>query len=114
VAALAFRIFNAAPQVHILATSREALQVEGEFIYRLDPLAYPPDDERVTAAVARAFPATELFIERATASGARLEFSDAEAGTVSSTTAWRSQSSWRPGESRHTGSKTSLRFSTNT
>jgi predicted ATPase/DNA-binding winged helix-turn-helix (wHTH) protein len=84
VAALAFRIFNAAPQVHILATSREALQVEGEFIYKLDPLAYPPDDEEVTAAVARAFPATELFIERAAASGARLEFSDAEAGTVSS------------------------------
>ena len=38
VAALASRIFIEAPQVHILATSREALQVEGEHVYRLDPL----------------------------------------------------------------------------
>ena len=44
VAALAARIFVAAPQVHILATSREALRVEGEHVYRLDPLACPPDD----------------------------------------------------------------------
>ena len=36
----------AAPQVHILATSREALQVEGEHVYKLDPLACPPDDPR--------------------------------------------------------------------
>ena len=44
VAALASQIFTAAPQVHILATSREALQVEGEHVYRLEPLACPPDD----------------------------------------------------------------------
>lgn len=36
VAALAARIFETAPQVHILATSREALRVEGEHVYRLD------------------------------------------------------------------------------
>ena len=58
VAALASRIFAAAPQVHILATSREALQVEGEHVYRLEPLACPPDDPGITAAVAQTFPAT--------------------------------------------------------
>jgi len=82
VAALASRLFMAALQVHILATSREALQVEGEHVYRLDPLAYPPDDPGLTAAVARTFPATQLFVERAVASGARLDFSDAEAAIV--------------------------------
>jgi DNA-binding winged helix-turn-helix (wHTH) protein len=39
VAKLASDIFMSVPQVHILATSREALQVEGEHVYRLDPLA---------------------------------------------------------------------------
>jgi predicted ATPase/DNA-binding winged helix-turn-helix (wHTH) protein len=82
VAALASSIFNAAPQVHILATSRETLQVEGEHVYRLDPLACPPDDTGITAAVAQTFPAPKLFVERAVASGAHLDFSDAEAAIV--------------------------------
>ena len=43
-APLAAEIFHAAPHVHILATSREALRVEGEQVYRLAPLAVPPDD----------------------------------------------------------------------
>src|SRR5258708_26888606 len=71
-----------APQVHILATSREALQVEGELVYRLDPLACPPEDLGLTAAIAQTFPATKLFVERAVASGAQLDFSDAEAAIV--------------------------------
>jgi len=79
VAALASRIFEAAPQVHILATSREALQVEGEHVYRLDALACPPDDPGLTAAFTQTFPAAQLFLERAAASGARLDFSDADA-----------------------------------
>jgi predicted ATPase/DNA-binding winged helix-turn-helix (wHTH) protein len=82
VAALASTIFMAAPQVHILATSRETLQVEGEHVYRLDPLACPPDDAGLTAAVAQTFSAPKLFVERAMASGAHLDFSDAEAAIV--------------------------------
>src|SRR6266566_1712621 len=39
VAAFASSIFASAPNVHILATSREALQAEGENVYRLDALA---------------------------------------------------------------------------
>jgi predicted ATPase len=84
VAALASRIFMDAPQVHILATSREALQVEGEHVYKLDPLGCPPDYPGLTAADARTFPATQLFLERATASGARVDFSDTEAAIVAS------------------------------
>jgi predicted ATPase/DNA-binding winged helix-turn-helix (wHTH) protein len=82
VASLAARIFTEAPQVHILATSREALQVEGEHVYRLDVLAYPPDDRVLTAADAQAFPAIQLFMERALASGARFDLGDAEAAIV--------------------------------
>ncbi len=82
VAPLAARIFAVAPQVHILATSREALRVEGEHVYKLEPLACPPDDPALTAALARTFPAIQVFMERAAASGARLEFSDADASVV--------------------------------
>src|SRR5262249_30249061 len=39
-------------------------------------------DGVLTAATARTFPATQLFIERAAASGARLDFDDAEAAIV--------------------------------
>jgi predicted ATPase/DNA-binding winged helix-turn-helix (wHTH) protein len=84
VASLAARIFDSAPQVHILATSREALRVEGEHIYRLDALACPPDGPELTAAAVRTFPATQLFVERAVASGARLDLNDAQASIVAS------------------------------
>lgn len=82
VAALAVAIFKTAPQVHILATSRETLQVDGEHVYRLEPLACPPDDGRRSAEIARTFPATQLFVERAMASGANLTLNDSEAAIV--------------------------------
>jgi predicted ATPase/DNA-binding winged helix-turn-helix (wHTH) protein len=82
VAALAERIFVAAPKLHILATSREPLRVEGEHVYRLAPLAFPPDEPGLTAAEALAFPAIQLFIERAAASGAPLELDDSNAAAV--------------------------------
>jgi predicted ATPase/DNA-binding winged helix-turn-helix (wHTH) protein len=82
VAELVAAILEAAPQVHVLATSREALRVEGEHVYRLDALACPPDIPEITAADIQQFPAAQLFVERAAASGARLDFSDAEAPIV--------------------------------
>lgn len=82
IAALAARIFVAAPQVHILATSREPLQVEDEHILQLDPLACPPDTPTLTAAIAQTYPATQLFLERAAASDAHLGFSDMEAAVA--------------------------------
>ncbi len=82
VAPLTARIFAAAPQVHILATSREALRVEGEHVYKLEPLTCPPDDPALTAASVRTFPAVQVFLERAAAGGARLDFSDADAAAV--------------------------------
>ena len=82
VAALASQVFIGAPDVHILATSREVLRVEGEHVYKLDALACPPDLPDLTAAAAKTFPATQLFVERAAAGGACLDLSDAEAAIV--------------------------------
>ena len=42
VASLVVAIMKAARGVHILATSREPLRVEGEHIFRLEPLETPP------------------------------------------------------------------------
>src|SRR6267154_1438614 len=81
IAPLAERIFREAPEVHILATSREPLQVEGEQVHRLDPLAFPPDDEPLTAARALTFPAVQLFVERAAAHGG-FRLNDADAPIV--------------------------------
>jgi predicted ATPase/DNA-binding winged helix-turn-helix (wHTH) protein len=82
VSALAAKIFASAPHVHILATSREALQVDHEHVYRLDSLSCPPDDTGLTADSIHAFAATRLFVERAVASGARLQLSDSDAALV--------------------------------
>jgi predicted ATPase/DNA-binding winged helix-turn-helix (wHTH) protein len=79
---LAERIFQEAPAVHILATSREALRVEGEYVYRLSALDSPPEGVELTAAQLLAFPAAHLFVERATASGDHFELTDADAPVV--------------------------------
>jgi predicted ATPase/DNA-binding winged helix-turn-helix (wHTH) protein len=82
VADVASQIFAAASGIYILATSREALQVDDEHVYRLDPLGCPSDNEGLTAASIHRFPATQLFIERATASGARLQMSDGDVALI--------------------------------
>jgi predicted ATPase/DNA-binding winged helix-turn-helix (wHTH) protein len=81
-AALAERLFTEAPELHILATSRELLRVEGEHIHRLPPLASPPEDAVLTAASARTYPAVELFVECAAAGGCEFELTDANASDV--------------------------------
>lgn len=81
-APLAAEIFHAAPHVHILATSREALRVEGEQVYRLAPFAVPPDNSSLTAAAAQTYPALQLFLERATAGGAQITLDDANAALI--------------------------------
>jgi predicted ATPase/DNA-binding winged helix-turn-helix (wHTH) protein len=82
IAPLAECIFREAPEVHILATSREPLQVEGEQVHRLDPLTFPPNDKPLTAARALTFPAVQLFVERAAADGSGFQLNDADAPIV--------------------------------
>lgn len=84
IADLAANIIDAAPLVHLLATSREALRIEAESIYRLDTLACPPDDPDISTEMILAFPAIQLFMERAAASGASLDVSDRDLRVVAS------------------------------
>jgi predicted ATPase len=81
-APLAERVVSEAPQAHVLATSREALRVEGEHVHRLYALDCPPEDASLTATEALKYPAAQLFMERAAASGYGSELSDVEAPIV--------------------------------
>lgn len=82
VAQLASDLMISAPRVHILATSRESLQTEGEHVYRLGPLACPPEAAFISTQVVQEFPATRLFLERALANDAHLEIDEADAPIV--------------------------------
>ncbi|HJZ22710.1 MAG TPA: transcriptional regulator, partial [Bradyrhizobium sp.] len=81
-AALAERVVSQTPRAHILATSREALRVEGEHVHLLHSLDCPPDDPDLTAAEALRYPAVQLFMERAAASGHGAALSDSDAPIV--------------------------------
>jgi predicted ATPase len=82
-AALAEQLLAGAQGIHILATSREPLRADGERLYRLSPLESPADIPDLTAAEAFAFPAVQLFVERALGVVDEFELSDADAPILS-------------------------------
>jgi len=82
VAPLAEQIVARARGVHLLATSRERLRAEGEWVHHLTPLGFPPQELTPSAADALTFPAIELFVERARASLDTFEMNDADAPIV--------------------------------
>jgi predicted ATPase/DNA-binding winged helix-turn-helix (wHTH) protein len=82
VAAFATQVLAIASGIHIFATSREPLLVEGERVRRLLPLATLPSSAEVTVAEALTSPAVQLFVERATAIAEGFELSAENAPMV--------------------------------
>ncbi len=82
-AALAEAILKLAPGVRILATSREPLRAEGEWLHRLPSLEFPPHSVGLSAAEALEYSAVRLFNERAMAAVDRFSIDDANAAAVS-------------------------------
>ncbi len=82
VVAFAERLFREAPLAHIIATSREALRVEGENVHLLQPLASPIEEAQFSASDALASPAVQLFMERAMAGGYSQDLTDEDAAAV--------------------------------
>lgn len=78
VALLCEDILRGAPHVHILATSREGLRAEGEFVQRLESLDCPPPIAVLDRDQALTFSALQLFVERAMASHDSFELKDAD------------------------------------
>jgi predicted ATPase/DNA-binding XRE family transcriptional regulator len=73
IAQAADAILEACPHVSILATSRERLNVAGEFVYRLPSLALPAVTPN-SIDEARQFSAIDLFLQRAEAVDPRAAF----------------------------------------
>jgi predicted ATPase/DNA-binding XRE family transcriptional regulator len=61
------QLLERCPNVHVLATSREALRIGGEFVQRVEPLRLPAGrtEGRSLLADLRAAPAVQLFLDRA-------------------------------------------------
>jgi predicted ATPase/DNA-binding winged helix-turn-helix (wHTH) protein len=67
------------PTLHLLATSREAMRVEGEHVYELCALACPPEDSSLSAHDALQYPAVQLLVDRVRAVRGDFELVDADA-----------------------------------
>jgi predicted ATPase/DNA-binding winged helix-turn-helix (wHTH) protein len=67
------------PTLHLLATSREAMRVEGEHVYELCALECPPEDSRLSARDVLQYPAVQLLVDRVRAVRSDFELVDADA-----------------------------------
>ena len=81
VASVVERLVEEAPHVRVLTTSREPLRVRAEHVLRLDALAYPEELNGLTVDQILAYPAIQLFRERAMAADSALVI-DAEAARL--------------------------------
>jgi predicted ATPase/DNA-binding winged helix-turn-helix (wHTH) protein len=79
VAKLAESIYRQAPDVVILATSREQLLVQGEHIVEVAPLPSPPRQSGLSASAMLSYPAARLLADRAAAAGHDDDISDEDA-----------------------------------
>jgi predicted ATPase len=71
------------PKVHLVATSREPLGIDGEHVYRVRPLSLPSEDA-ATIEDLEGSDAVELFVERVRAHDDSFSLEDPIAGLVSS------------------------------
>jgi predicted ATPase len=81
-ATIADSIAAAAPEVTILATSREPLRLKRERLHRLSPLAVPMEVVGITAEEAKAYPSVQLFTERVASELDGYELTDEDAPVV--------------------------------
>jgi predicted ATPase len=79
-AALAETVLERCPNVAVLATSREALEVRGERVIRVRSLPVPQPDARLDQFAD--FDAARLFLDRAEATGADLVDAAADAAAI--------------------------------
>ncbi|MDQ7982369.1 winged helix-turn-helix domain-containing protein [Paraburkholderia sp. SARCC-3016] len=82
IAMLAERVLSVAPNLTVLATSREPLRADGEWIRRLEPLAVPPQQSEPLPSEVASYSAIELFVDRATSSNPGFELNIVNARAV--------------------------------
>jgi len=77
--AIAEELICRVPTLHMLATSREAMRIEGEHVYELCALACPPEDNNLSAHDVLQYPAVQLLVDRVRAARGDFELADADA-----------------------------------
>jgi predicted ATPase/DNA-binding winged helix-turn-helix (wHTH) protein len=82
VSVLVEEMLGGAPDVNVIATSREPLRAKGECVVRLSPLEFPTATFALTAEQALRFPAIQLFSERTAARLDDFELHEMEVATV--------------------------------
>ncbi|MHA4850102.1 MULTISPECIES: protein kinase domain-containing protein [unclassified Rhodococcus (in: high G+C Gram-positive bacteria)] len=82
VATLAGELLRTCPELRILATSREALGIEGEAVLRVPPLTIPDADDESSLRGLSQYDAVTLFLERAAAAVSGFELTEENRITV--------------------------------
>ena len=82
VAAVVQRLLEGCPGVHVLATSREPLGVNGETTWRAPSLSVPPLESPAAAGGLDGYDAVVLFVERARQARPNFAVTDANAAAV--------------------------------
>lgn len=82
VSAIVEHINDAAPNVGVLATSREPLRARGEYIHWLNPLEFPREPQHRSSDELLGFAAIRLFVERASSSNAALVLDNDDAQLI--------------------------------
>lgn len=80
--AVAEQLICRAPTLHLLATSREAMRVEGEHVFELCALACPREASTMSAHHVLQYSAVQLLVERVRAVRGDFELTDADAPTA--------------------------------
>ena len=75
------QILRTSPRIKFIASSREALGISGETIYRVPSLSVPSPAEVTREALER-FESIQLFVERAQAANPKFELTDSNASSV--------------------------------
>lgn len=86
-AALADKFLHNAPHIKIIASSREALGIAGETVYRVPSLslpnqASPTGTAHITREAVMGFESVQLFVERAAAANPKFHLTDENASSV--------------------------------
>jgi len=81
VAQLVESLLHACPQVQIIATSREILNIPGEKHFHVLPLAYPREGDHDRSSIAK-FASVQLFTQRARSTQPAFELTDENAAPV--------------------------------
>lgn len=82
VSAVAEELIRHVPTLHLLATSREAMRVEGEHVFELGGLECPMEDSTLSAGDALQYPSVQLLVDRVRAVRSDFELTDADAPTA--------------------------------